>query len=138
MIKKTIITVLGVAVCLSLLAARGGEEGKKKSSVDVSKLPPAADKQGVSYATDIKPIFEKSCTKCHGADKQKGHLRLDSLAAILKGGEDGKVIEPCKTAESLLVHNVSHLGHPDEYMPPPDHTDKIPPLTQDEIHLLPS
>src|SRR5258708_39540421 len=113
MIKKTIITVLGVAVCLSLLAARGGEEGKKKSSVDVSKLPPAADKQGGSYATDIKPIFEKSCTKCHGVDKQKGHLRLDSLAALLKGGEDGKVIEPGKSADRWLGHNVARLGDPD-------------------------
>ncbi|MEK7707333.1 MAG: c-type cytochrome domain-containing protein, partial [Verrucomicrobiota bacterium] len=61
----------------------------KKSKVDTSKLPPASDKQGVTYAGDIKPIFDKSCIKCHGAEKPKAKLRLDSLAGALKGGEDG-------------------------------------------------
>jgi mono/diheme cytochrome c family protein len=104
--------------------------------VDTSKLPPAADKQGVTYAADIKPMFEKSCTKCHGADKQKGKLRLDSLQAVLKGGEDGKVVMPGKSADSMLVHNVAHLGDEDFWMPPPDNKDKIPPLTKEQIGLI--
>src|SRR4051812_27115290 len=47
--------------------------------VDISKLPPAAAKQGVTFDTDVKPIFEKSCAKCHGADveKPKGKFRAD-------------------------------------------------------------
>jgi mono/diheme cytochrome c family protein len=104
--------------------------------VDTSKLPPPADKQGVTYAADIKPMFEKSCTKCHGADKQKGKLRLDSLQAVLKGGEDGKVVMPGKSADSMLVHNVAHLGDEDFWMPPPDNKDKIPPLTKEQIGLI--
>ena len=32
-------------------------------------------------------------TSCNGAEKQKGKLRVDSLQAVLKGGEDGKVVE---------------------------------------------
>jgi hypothetical protein len=104
--------------------------------VDTSKLPPPADKQGVTYAADIKPMFEKSCTKCHGADKQKGKLRLDSLQAVLKGGEDGKVVMPGKSADSMLVQNVAHLGDEDFWMPPPDNKDKIPPLTKEQIGLI--
>jgi mono/diheme cytochrome c family protein len=104
--------------------------------VDVSKLPPVSDQKDVTYAKDIKPIFEKSCTKCHGAERQKGKLRLDSLEAALKGGADGKVIEPGKSAESILVHNVAHLGDEDEFMPPPDNKDKIPPLTKEQIGLV--
>src|SRR5215475_7941330 len=77
----------------------------KKAPVDLSKLPPASDRKGVSFAADIKPIFDKSCIKCHGADKQKGKLRLDSLAAVIKGGQDGAVVEPGKSAESMLVLN---------------------------------
>jgi mono/diheme cytochrome c family protein len=116
------------------LTASGAD--KKSGSVDVSKIPPASDKQGVTYEADIKPIFEKSCIKCHGPERQKGKLRLDSLAAALKGGEDGKVIEAGDSAKSVLVHNVAHVGDEDDYMPPPDNKDKIPPLTKEQIGLI--
>ena len=102
------------------------------AKVDTSKLPPASTKTGVTYAADIKPIFEKSCFKCHGAEKQKGKLRLDSLEATLKGGDDGKVLEPGKSAESTLVHSVARLDE-DEAMPP---TDKGKPLTKEEVGLI--
>src|SRR3569833_312729 len=75
--------------------------------VDISKLPPASDKKGLTYEKDIKPIFEKSCFKCHGPEKQKGKLRLDSLEAALKGGEEGPNIIKGKSAESQLVPAVA-------------------------------
>src|SRR5437667_3248261 len=134
MMKRLLIVCLGSVLVLSGPTTRGAEG--KKAAVDVSKIPPASDKQGVTYATDIKPIFEKSCIKCHGSEKQKGKLRLDTLEAALKGGEDGKVIEPGKSAESMLVHNVAHVGDEDLYMPPPDNKDKIPPLTKEQIGLI--
>jgi hypothetical protein len=134
MIKKISVISVGMIAGLALMNVQAGEG--KKASVDVSKLPPASDKAGVTYASDVKPIFDHSCVKCHGAEKQKGKLRLDSLEAALKGGEDGKVITPGKSAESVLVHNVAHLGEPDDYMPPPDNKDKLPPLTKEQIGLL--
>src|SRR5467141_3692493 len=96
------------AVILNLsLAAAWAKDAK---SVDTSKLPPASDKKGVTYATDIKPIFQKSCFKCHGPDKQKAKLRLDSLSAAMKGSENGKVIEAGNSAKSSLVHNIARSG----------------------------
>jgi mono/diheme cytochrome c family protein len=86
-------------------------------ATDTSKLPPASDKKDATYATDIKPIFEASCTKCHGAEKAKAKLRLDSLEAALKGGEDGKCITPGNSAKSDLVLSVAHIGDPDAFMP---------------------
>jgi len=74
--------------------------------------------------------------KCHGAEKPKGKLRLDSLEGILKGGEDGKVVSPGKSTESLLVQNIAHLGDPDDYMPPPKNKAGIQPLTKEEIGLI--
>jgi mono/diheme cytochrome c family protein len=133
MTKKLLILCAGMALAAGLFTAQSAE---KKAKVDTSKLPPAATKQGVTYATDIKSIFDKSCIKCHGAEKQKGKLRLDSLEAALKGGEAGKVIEPGKSADSILIHNVAHLGDEDEFMPPPDNKDKIPPLTKEQIGLV--
>lgn len=127
---------LATTLVLALLPAEAAEKGKKKVAVDLSKLPPAADKRGVSYASDIKPVLDKSCVKCHGAEKPKGHLRLDSLEGALKGGEDGKVIEPGNSARSVLVINVAHAGDPDNYMPPPKNKAGIGPLTRDEVSLI--
>src|SRR5437762_7299038 len=130
MTKKLLILCAVTALAAGLFTAQSAEKEKKAGKIDSSKLPPASTKQGVTYAADIKPIFDKSCIKCHGPEKQKGKLRLDSLAAALKGGEDGKVIEVGQSAKSMLVHNVAHVGDEDMFMPPPDNKDKIPQLTK--------
>src|SRR5689334_13729812 len=84
---------------------------------DLTKLPPPAAKQGVTYAKDIRPIFQGACFRCHGEERQKGHLRLDSLEAALKGSEDGQVILPGKSDTSRLVIAVARLD-PEKAMPP--------------------
>ena len=100
------------------------------------KLPPAADQKGVTYATDVKPILDKSCATCHGADRPKGRLRLDNLDGALRGGGSGKAVIPGNSAGSLLVKNVAHTGDPRAYMPPPNNRSNIPPLTSDQVGLL--
>jgi cytochrome c5 len=102
------------------------------AAVDPAKLPPAAKKTGVTFDKDIKPLFEASCTKCHGAEKQKGKLRLDTLAAVMRGGESGKVIEAGHSAKSVLVHAVSGLDA-DTAMPPEG---KAKPLTAEQVGLV--
>jgi mono/diheme cytochrome c family protein len=119
-----------------LAAASLARAADKAAKVDVSKLPPPAQKQGVTYANDIKPIFDRSCVKCHGPEKPKAKLRLDSLQGALKGSAEGKVIVPGDSAASVLVHNVARLGDEDHWMPPPDNKAGIPPLTRDEIALI--
>jgi hypothetical protein len=101
--------------------------------VDVSKLPAPATKKDVTYAKDIKPIFEKSCFKCHGSEKQKAKLRVDSVAAITKGSENGKILEPGDSAKSKIVHNVARIGDEDDWMPP---VDKGDPLTKEQVALI--
>jgi hypothetical protein len=123
---------VSVSFALGLVSAQAAE----KKGVDLSKLPPASDKTGVTYATDIKPILEKSCTKCHDGVKPKARLRLDSLEGVLKGGEDGKVVLAGDSAGSMLVHNVAHAGNADGYMPPPRNKAGIQPLTKEQIGLI--
>src|SRR4051794_7829515 len=106
------------------------------ADVDTSKLPPASAKKDVTYATDIKPIFDTSCTKCHGEQKPKAKLRLDTLEGALKGSENGKVIEPGNSAKSTLVLNVAHLGDEDDFMPPPKNKAGIKQLTSEQIGLI--
>jgi hypothetical protein len=104
--------------------------------VDTSKLPPVSAKTGVIYATDIKPIFEASCVKCHNGPKAKAKLHLDSLDGVVKGGEDGKVVEPGNSAKSMLVLNVAHLGDDMDFMPPPKNKMGLKKLTDEQIGLI--
>ena len=87
------------------------------NKLDLSKLPAASDKLGVTYAKDIRPLFEASCFRCHGEQQQKGKLRLDSLASALKGGEVGKVVVSGDSKQSLLVAAVAQIDN-EIAMPP--------------------
>ena len=87
----------------------------------------------VDYAADIKPLLAKHCTSCHGAEKQKSGLRLDSAAAATKGGDNGPAIEPGKSAESLLIQAVTGAEGV-AAMPPKGQ----PRMSPDEITLLKS
>jgi hypothetical protein len=84
---------------------------------DLSKLPPASTKEGVTYQTDIRPLFEASCVRCHGGERPKAGLHLDSLESVLKGSKDGKVITPGDSTKSILVIAVSRID-PKKAMPP--------------------
>jgi mono/diheme cytochrome c family protein len=85
----------------------------------------------VDYFRDIKPILTTTCVKCHGADQQKGGLRLDTTAAALKGGEKGPAIKPGKSAESLLIQVVEGTHADIARMPY-----KKSPLSDAQIALL--
>jgi hypothetical protein len=110
----TTFIVFGIAILSSSAPANDKWDLKK---FDLSKLPPAVDKQGVTYANDIQPLLEASCWRCHGEERSKGDLRLDSLAAALKGGKDGKVVLPRDSKTSLLVVAVAQIDN-DTAMPP--------------------
>jgi len=71
--------------------------------LDLSKLPPAAEKKDLTYAKDIKPILQASCLRCHGQQRPKGDLHLDNLEGVLQGGKDGKVLVAGDSKHSILV-----------------------------------
>jgi hypothetical protein len=87
------------------------------AGIDLGKLPPAATKKGVTYASDIKPMLQASCFRCHGAERPKAGLRLDSLEGVLKGSKEGPVVVAGDSAKSFLVEAVSQLD-PETAMPP--------------------
>jgi cytochrome c553 len=55
------------------------------------------------FEAKIRPVLIEQCYQCHGADKQRGGLRLDSRDAVLKGGDTGPALVPGKPNESLIV-----------------------------------
>jgi len=62
-------------------------------------------------------IFEKKCYVCHGKNKQKGELRLDTKEAMLKGGENGKIISD-NAANSLIIERLLLPLDNEDHMPP--------------------
>jgi mono/diheme cytochrome c family protein len=65
----------------------------------------------------IRPLLIENCIDCHGPEKQKGGLRLDSRAGWQTGGDSGPAIEPGKLDTSHLWKAVSYTDR-DLKMPP--------------------
>src|SRR5262245_19425734 len=91
----------------------------------------AADEARIDFVRDVKPILERSCGKCHGADKQQGGLRFDRKDGALRPGESGsQAIVPGKSGESELIRRVESA----------DASERMPleaePLTAEQIKLL--
>src|SRR3954462_12595580 len=68
------------------------------------------------WSSKVQPLFDVNCTKCHGPLEQKNGLELDTPEMVLKGGDDGKVINPGKPEESLLFQYLDPKSDP--HMPP--------------------
>ena len=96
------------------LAAEGDAPAAKPAP---KTLPPASAKTGLTFDKDIKPIFDASCIKCHGAQKPKAGLNLTTREGTLAGGKEGKVLTVGDGAKSLIVESVARIN-PDTAMPP--------------------
>jgi hypothetical protein len=69
------------------------------------------------YVADVQPMLRARCYACHGALKQQAKLRLDTVAAMLRGGKSGPAILAGNAASSLLMRRIQTLD-PDDRMPP--------------------
>jgi hypothetical protein len=69
------------------------------------------------FEKNIRPLLIERCYECHGEDKQKGGLRLDSQPAVLTGGDTGPALVAGKPDASLLLKAVSYTD-PNLKMPP--------------------
>ena len=79
---------------------------------------PLSARTAVTYEEHVRPILEANCYSCHGPEKQKGGLRLDSPAGMRRGGDSGEPLFVVgKSSESHLYRLVSR-NDPDEAMPP--------------------
>ena len=72
----------------------------------------------VDFVKEIQPILQVACVQCHGPEKQKGKLRLDTREALIKGGEDGLALEPGNPDKSDLFRRITLPEDDDDVMPP--------------------
>ena len=90
---------------------------------------------GTAYAdiaywkSEIKPLLEQNCWKCHGADKVRAELVLTTREGVLKGGEVGPAVDLDNPSASLMLQMVSYKDE-DHQMPP------IGKLSQEKIDAL--
>ncbi len=81
----------------------------------VSGPVPTASAAADYFETRIRPIFANNCNACHTQAATAG-LRVDSLNALLKGGDSGPAIVPGDPDKSLLIRAVRQTD-PDLKMP---------------------
>jgi hypothetical protein len=80
-------------------------------------LTAPAGARPVDYLRQVKPVLKEHCFSCHGGLAQKGRLRLDTRAAILRGGRKGPAVVAGKPEKSRLVARVCAVDE-SERMPP--------------------
>ncbi|MFN0067161.1 MAG: hypothetical protein ACKVYV_05940 [Limisphaerales bacterium] len=140
---RTSFVLVLVVVLLLAPCARSGPAG----DIDLDQLPPAATGE-VSFRQGILPLLERSCLRCHGAEKPRSRYRLDNRADALASGSlleeyNEKLppdaarlanIMPGDSRNSPLIHYVARLpADADLHMPPEGRAE---PLTAAEVGLV--
>ncbi len=74
------------------------------------------------FEKSVRPVLAEHCYKCHGPEKQKAALRLDSREAVIKGTDDGPVVVVGRPDESSLIKSIRHQGESKM----PEKEDKLP------------
>jgi mono/diheme cytochrome c family protein len=69
----------------------------------LAAAPAEAPPRPVDYVRDVKPIFAQNCVKCHGPDRRRNGLRLDTAAGARKGGDSGPAVVPGDSEKSRLI-----------------------------------
>src|SRR6476469_6002224 len=86
-----------------------------------SLVLPARAAEPVAFNRDIRPIFTRHCTACHGGVKEAGELSLIYRSRALGKAKSGKpAIVPGDPDASELVHRINSHD-PEEVMPKPKH-----------------
>jgi mono/diheme cytochrome c family protein len=94
-----------------------------ETAIPATETPAVA---GVSFANDILPILEASCSGCHGGRQTKAGLDMKTYEGLMAGSFDGAVIVPGSSADSLLIQMVESGKMPK----------KGPGLTPEQVQLV--
>ena len=87
----------------------------------------------IRFNRDVRPIFLKHCTSCHGGVKEAGGISLVYRERLTVEGESGRIaVVPGHPEKSELMTRVRSTD-PDEVMPKPKHG---APLSEKEISTL--
>lgn len=108
-----------------------------RSLLGVSSLASVASNSGAGgpatfFGAQIQPLFTGHCVTCHGANKHKAGLRLDSYDAVMHGSKRGPVIKAGEPKASELFHRITLPPTDDDFMP----AENKRPLSPNEVKLI--
>lgn len=92
---------------------------------------PLGEKQVSELNLEVRSILAHNCYSCHSATKSKGGLRLDKKEFVMKGGENGPILEAGHPNKSDLIRRIKLPAGHKEAMPT-----KGKRLTDHDIALL--
>jgi hypothetical protein len=90
------------------------------SAIAAAALQTGCGDKAVTYQTDVKPIIDANCTKCHvpgGPGYEKSGLRMDNYDGLMKGTKFGPVVVPGSSVSSTLYLLVAGKADPSIRMP---------------------
>lgn len=114
-------SVCGFFTALALLAA------PRARAVEAATPLPADHAERMAkglklFQSDVRGLLVENCLKCHGGEKTKGELDLNTREALLKGGAEGPSVVIGKAKESRLYKLIAQSEKP--FMP--SKGDKLP------------
>ena len=107
MSRASTFVFLGVTLSVPALLC-GGTAAQSRRPAAPPRAIGAGSAEADFFETRIRPLLVENCSKCHGAAKQLGGLRLDTREGLLRGGGRGAAVAPGRPSESLLLRAVSH------------------------------
>jgi len=87
---------------------------------------------GTFYSARIQPALVGHCVTCHGRNRHKANLRLDSYDALMRGSKHGAVIKAGEPKNSELFHRITLPPTSDDFMP----ADNKRPLSASDVKLI--
>ncbi len=70
------------------------------------------------FSEVVQPILERRCAACHGPEKHKANLSVESYETLRKGGKGGPVLIPGKALDSPMIHRLLLPLNDEDHMPP--------------------
>jgi uncharacterized membrane protein/mono/diheme cytochrome c family protein len=103
------------------------ETGQMNTTVEIANI-----QEAVVYRDVVQHTLNVKCVQCHGADRQKGRLRLDNIEWLEKGGKHGAVLDKNNPENSELIKRILLEMNDEYHMPPKDKTQ----LTDFEMDIM--
>lgn len=136
---KTIFKKIGGALFLVVLIGATHKGAQLTHGINALSFPKPSTPKTITidstssiYKVAIAPVFERKCVSCHGMDKTKGDLQLNTPENILKGGKGGNILTGGSDNEAILLERIHLPLIHDDHMPPEGKLQ----LSANEIRLL--
>ena len=127
--RPSILRRWGICVASILLISGAATPRLVYAGPRPEETPARRGEQETFFESKIRPLLSQRCVECHGPDDQSGELRLDRQIHFQRGGGSGKLVEPDKPDESLLIRAIGYRDN--DLQMPPDNK-----LADEEIAML--